>query len=190
MYGSEMIRIASLIILLLMIFPCNDTWAEDNKWYVPDLIISQTAGYVGYASLGAGYFLTKRWETDLLLGYVPPFIAGKNLFQLSWKNSFKILRTRRDGKFSISPFHMGITAIYGFDDDFYVVLPERYPDRYYPPTALHVAANLGMEFQYLRHGVFIELSASDTGIEAYVNNPDHFTLGDITTLALGYKLFL
>jgi hypothetical protein len=183
-------RITTLIILLLLIVPCNITWAQENKWYVPDLILAQTAGYVGYASLGAGYYLTKRWEMDFLFGHVPKFIGGEDTYHLSWKNSFKILSTIRNEKFSYSPFHIGVTTIYTLDDDLYVVLPDRYSRGYYPPTALHFAANLGMEFQYLRHGFFIEVSASDTGIEAYVNNPYYLSLGDITTLALGYKFFL
>lgn len=185
-----MIRIASVIVLLLLMFPCKVTWADEKKWYVPDLIISQTAGYVGYVSLGAGYFLTKRWETDLLFGYVPEFIGGDDIYQISWKNSLHPFGLKRYGDFRYSPIYIGITTIYGLDDDLHVVLPKRYPRGYYPPTALHLAVNLGAEARYHKHGIFIEISALDTGIEAYANNPGFFSLSDITTLAFGYKFYI
>lgn len=186
--------LATLAAVLFFVLP-ETAWGDSGKWYVPDFIEAQSGGYVGYVSAGFGYQLSRRWDTGLLFGYVPECAGGEDLYQISWKNGlhpfkydFRNDRKKTVGELSIS--YIAVTLIYGFDDDLFLDLPDRYPRGYYPPTALHLALGLGAGIRYRSHGLFFEASALDSGIRAFFYNLGFYSLGDIATFAVGYRLYI
>lgn len=185
----------SLALLVLALLVAAPALGNAGKWYVPDFVESQSGGYVGYVSAGFGYRLSRHWDTDFLFGYVPECEGGEDLYQVSWKNGIHPFKYdfRKDGGKAVgelSIFYIAVTVVYGFDNDLFLNLPDRYPEGHYPPTALHLALGLGAGARYGSHGLFFEASALDSGIRAYFYNFGFLNIGDITTFAAGYRFYI
>ncbi len=152
-------------------------------------VTSQTGGYAGFTSLGLGStFFDGAYNTAGLVGYVPEFIGGENLWSLTLKNDLRW--TTSVGSFDYTPIYGGFNLILSFDRDTFWKLPGKYPENYYPPSGLFYAPMVGTELRYGKHSAYFELTSLDYYLEAYVRNSDYLTLADIFTYGVGYKYYL
>lgn len=162
---------------------------------------AQTAGFVGYAAAGAGLNLTPSQSLSLLAGYVPASIAGETLWQLSLKYRWRAfdwqhVGTAHDRAVWLSPLHLGVSLIYGHSDRLWIKPPDRYPDEYYPQTALHLTANVGTALRRGPLELFAEYAALDSGLRAYAkafgyfrDNYRYWGLEAIGSLAAGLRWY-
>lgn len=182
------------LLLAALLFLSGAGRAEGRAWYVPDYVSTQSGGYVGYLSAGAGYWLSAKWDTEFLLGYVPESEGGEEIWQATWKNSIHPFKYRFGGRGKnrkeISVPYIGAAIIYGFDDDLFFEPPGRYPEGYYPPTAIHTVLSFGASARLRSHGVFVEGAVLDAGLRAYFRNFDHLSIRDVMSLAAGYRFYL
>ncbi len=174
-----------------------DAQTQDETELRPDNVILQSAGYLGFIAAGVGKDFG-RHRINMLIGYVPEDVGGVEVWQYNfkygWHPSEDIHLGVLDKNIRLNPFYIGASAIYGYHDDLFVNEPGQYPDDYYPPTALRFTLNIGASLQHGQHMFFLEYTALDTGLVAYIKNPEFFMdnydylgLEGIGSLAIGVK---
>jgi hypothetical protein len=185
-------RAALLAALPAMALPVRAA-AGTRHPLLPDHAKLQFAGALGLVSAGGGWALAgRRLELDLLVGWVPPSLAGFHLVALTGKGTWlpfdvSIARWR------LRPFTLALAFTHSFGDQFWLRLPGRYPPRYYPlATSLRwsVAAGgaLGRRVGRLEHlGVYWEVVAVDLPLVHWVKNPRAVRASDVLSLALGVR---
>lgn len=164
---------------------------KDHYWFLPDLIMFQTAGYIGYFVGGFGYnFFDNHLETIISYGYVPENIGGKKIHTFAFKNSFYPFKLNINKNIEIAPFYMGITALFALDRNLYWEYSTDCPKFYYPPTGTHLALNIGTQVTvYTKNTFFVELSMLDTYAKAYFwDDHKYLKFNECVTLAIGYKM--
>lgn len=161
-----------------------------------DNMVFQSGGDLGFIALGVGKDFG-RHKIDMLIGYVPEDIGGVEIWQVDFKYGWHPSQTITFGtkkNIRLDPFYIGISVIYGTHDDLFVNEPAQYPNGYYPPTALRYTLNIGASLQHRKHTFFLEFTASDVSLIAYIKNPEFFIdnydylgLEGIGSLAVGVK---
>lgn len=158
---------------------------------------AQTAGNLGVVAAGFGYaWHDRRVEADLVVGWVPERLAGRHLVPVSAKVAWQPLRWEREG-WLLRPLTAGAQLTYTEGDEFFVVLPARYPDDYYPvPTALRAGVALGgtlsrrVRGSFSELGLYWELVALDVALVDWVRNPRTIGPAEVFSLALGLRVAL
>jgi hypothetical protein len=188
-------RAAAAAVVLALATPAGAA-PEGRAWWLPDHVKGQTAGNLGVVAGGVGYaWHGRRLEADLLVGWVPESVAGRHLVPVSAKVTWQPLRWEREG-WLLRPL-AGAQLTYTPGDEFFVLLPERYPDDYYQvPTALRAGVVLGGSLSrrvrgtFSELGVFWELVALDVALADWVRNPRTVGPTDVFSLALGLRAAL
>lgn len=169
---------------------------------IPRYTKIQFAGSIGMLSGGVGwdYGKGRRWETDILVGFVPRFESNRA------KLTFTLRENIRPWRIAVgtSPidFHplrasLGMNAIIGHE--FWTSNPERYPDGYYFfSTKFHVVASFGQQWtlnipvdkrmnQWRAIGFFYDLSTTETYLLSGFGNK-YICFKDMFHLSIGLKL--
>jgi hypothetical protein len=162
---------------------------------VPDHVKAQTAGNLGLAAVGLGYaWHGRRLETDLLVGWAPPSVAGEHLWPVSGKLIFQPFRLTR-GRFLLRPLSAGVQLTYTPGDEYFIAQPRRYPRRYYEvPTALRAGVALGgglsrrVRGALSEVGVYWELVALDIALVDWARNSRAIGPREVFSFALGVRL--
>lgn len=182
-------------ILIILLFLTTSLWG--NR-YVPDYVTVQYAGNLGVAAIGTGYeFFDQSLQVELLYGYLPKSIGGVSVHSLSTKISYTPWTLNVSKYYKLSPFTMGIGAIYNPGDDFFLSSPDRYPDEYYRQTALHFAPFIGMtlihkkdEYHIDQMAFYVEVGTIDYYLRDYfrsVFEEGYLEIGDIINVAIGMR---
>lgn len=170
---------------------------EKQKSQLIDYMVLQSGGYLGYIAVGMGKDFG-RHKINMLIGYVPEDVGGIEIWQLDFKYDWHPYQTIPLGapqeNIRLDPFYMGISVIYGDHNDLFLEQPEQYPTGYYSPTALRYTLNFGASLRYDKYTFFLEYSALDVGVVAYIKHPEYFIdnynylgLEGIGSLAFGIK---
>jgi hypothetical protein len=170
--------------------------AADRPWYAPDQAKLQLAGSIGFLSPGVGWgWLDRRLEADLFFGWVPPPLGGEHIFSLTSKLTLRPFRVTW-GAWELRPVTAALQLTYTFGDDYWVLLPDDYPDGYYVlPTALRSGLAIGTDvgrplWGFERVGAYAELVVIDTALKLWADNRRALDLTDVVTLALGVRVEL
>jgi len=166
-------------------------------WYVPDFAKLQTAGFLGSVGAGFGYAIFDDIvNVSALYGFTPESRAGHNVHTAKLSVDVRPFDVRLRA-FRLVPVYLGGSLMYAFGGEYFTRLPNRYTrvDRhYYPPTALHWMAQLGLELDYVpasgrieRHGLYYELVTVDTYVYSLVENSGSVDLTDTLASTLGYR---
>lgn len=168
----------------------------------PQRLVAQYAGGIGFASAGVGwaYGRNKAWETDLLVGYVPPYHTNRGKLTATARESyapfdFRIYRGLRMRPVAASIYLNAITG-----HEFWTSEPTRYPKKYYGfSTGVRIGASLGQRLSLRlpkRPGkpaqeliFYYDLNACDLDIATWSTNDD-IKLRDIVNLSFGLKISL
>jgi hypothetical protein len=166
-------------------------------WYVPDFAKLQTAGYLGSVGIGAGYAMFDDVvNVSLLYGFTPEDRAGDNVHAAHLTLDLRPIDVRLQS-FRLIPIYAGGGLMYAFGSEYFTRLPERYKRleaNYYPPTALHWSAHLGLELDYVpargkieRHGLYYEVVTIDSYLLSYLENRQALHLSDAFASSIGYR---
>jgi len=104
------------------------TW---NK-FIPDYVKLQYAGGIGFLSAGVGYtFFKQHLDVSLFYGYVPKWFTVDDLHSISLQFTAKLFRIKASENVEILPLNIGWYIHHTFGSEFWVKLPDNYPDGYY-----------------------------------------------------------
>jgi hypothetical protein len=176
-----------------------------ERWMrlIPNLSVVQYAGDIGMLSAGIGwdYGKNRRWETLLLLGYLPKFHTDENDLTFTLKENLIPWSISCPRSFSIQPavFTLFVNSV--FDDAYWTREPDRYPSGYYGfSSRIRTSIGFGGRISFDipdthqphsdRVSLYYELSSCDLYIISAVPNR-RLTFGDILRLGLGiqYRFF-
>ena len=166
-------------------------------WYVPDFARLQAAGFLGVVGVGFGYAaFDDVLNVSLLYGFSPAAHSGKSVHAAKFAIDVRPFDVRIDA-FRLVPVYLGGSILYAFGNEYFTRLPDRFArlDRYYyPPTALHWGAQLGLELDYVpsrgpieRHGLYYELVTVDSYLFSFIENSSSLGLDDVVSSSLGYR---
>jgi hypothetical protein len=166
-------------------------------WYVPDFARLQVAGFLGVVGVGFGYAaFDDVLNVSLSYGFSPAAHSGKSVHAGRLAVDVRPFDLRIDA-FRLVPVYLGGSVLYAFGNEYFTRLPDRYArlDRYYyPPTALHWGAQLGLELDYVpsrgpieRHGLYYELVTVDSYLFSFLENSASLGLDDVVSSSLGYR---
>lgn len=162
----------------------------------PTHVKMQYAGGMGVMSAGVGWDYGKRrqWETDFLIGYLPPKYATDLLFTLTVKQNYIPWSMSFDEHWALEPFYCGLylTTIAG--EEFWKKEPGRYPNRYYnfstkirPYIFIGQRMNFNLQNSIVQHiSLFYEVSTC----ELYIITNKSLTMKDILRFSFGAKIQL
>lgn len=161
----------------------------------------QMYGDMGLVSVGIGwdYGHKARWETDILLGFIPKYSAAHAHLTLTLKQGFIPWDVRLGhSNFTVNPLTCGlyVTTILS-DDDFWIRQPQRYPHGYYwystrLQTHIYLGQSINFEIPDSRRknvkyiSAFYELGSSDAYIISAATNK-YLSIWDILRLSFGLK---
>lgn len=172
------------------------------SYLIPRNISVQYAGNIGMVSVGTGwtYGRRRRWETDMMIGYLPKFDSRYAKMTMTLKESFMpwTVALDRGDRWRLTPLTCGLFLNTVFGEDFWAHEPSRYPDSYYGfSTKLRASIYLGQQVTvriptkmsvYFRSvSLYYELSACDIYIVSAVTNR-YLKLHDILSLGMGVRL--
>ncbi len=175
----------------------RDRHAGRLGWAAPDFVRLQYGGWIGAMNIAPGYaFLDDVVHLSAGFGYTPGRLSGKDVFNVDATlviRPFHIDLGRRG--WSLVPVELGAGVMYVFGDQYHVTFPDKYPSGYYPPTALHWLAHVGVELAweprhgvFTRHAIFYRATTLDTFATSYLENPDRLDLVDVLSGAIGYRV--
>jgi hypothetical protein len=166
----------SLVILLYLasFLACR---SMDRPIYQPDSLIVQSGSYAGAIATGVSYNIANYYRPEFLIGYTPLFITKYDILSFTMKNTLYT---------SIKDYtlYAGYQFLYlPFDSDVFVIQPSRYPDDYYPPTAIRTAPYLGLEYD----NFYLEFAGLDLYLETYMRSNFNMKLHEVGTYGIGYR---
>ena len=176
-----------------------------NGWanLIPDYSKLQFAGGMGVMSFGVGWAYGKndRWETDVLLGFLPRFSGEEGHATFTLKENFlpwKIRLNSEDDyyRWVLEPFSVSLylNKIFG-DGEFWTRQPEKYPDKYYILAtnlrfnlAFGQRLNVSVRNPHFANTVsfFYEITTNDLYVICAIQNRT-LKLHDIFSLSLGLR---
>lgn len=192
MPGRKRLAAACLLAAVLALGPfASPASPFDAMTLLPDHARLQFAGGLGLLSAGFGYgFLGDRIQAELLYGYAPAALAGRQVHTVSQKTTFAPLVAGAGSGVSVSPLVAGVSANVALGEDYFLILPEKYRD-YYWPSALRFWIFGGARATFAAPGAgplrrisaIAEVGAADVYWQAYLRNGS-VDLRDILSLAL------
>jgi hypothetical protein len=148
-----------------------------------DEVVIQTGSFDGYLTGGYSKSLTKGWYVDSLYGFTPDPSGAIHSFTFKLRG---VHRCRHDVCIG-----GGAKAIMTFDKDTYIILPKKYPRRYYPPTGLFFSPFFTLNTK-TKKGLtgYIEISTLDYYMESFARNIEGSDIRDYMTWGAGltYKI--
>ena len=170
---------------------------------IPTEIVLQNAGNMGLLSLGMGwnYGKHRQWETQLMLGYIPPYKSNRGKVTSTLKQNYIPWSIYlKDGN-AFEPLRCGLYVNTVFGHEFWKEQPHRYPKKYYDFLSTEFRLNIFIGEGYTKIiptnrrkfvkslTFFYELSTCDLYIRSmYIDHK--VRLEDIIGLSLGVKFQL
>ena len=126
-----------LIIIMILLGARVETFSQASqnsdsakfKRFLPDYVKLQFAGGIGFISMGVGYtFFKHKLEVSYFYGYVPRCVSTDDLHSVSLQLTAKLIRIKVN---ELMPLNIGWFIHHTFGSNYWIKLPEHYPDEYY-----------------------------------------------------------
>lgn len=190
-------KVSTILILL-----CFGIRANAQHILVPDEIILQHAGSIGYVSVGAGYrlFKNERGNLDLLYGYVPASKGGE-LHIVTAKFAYKpfVIEVNKLGK--IYPFNPGFFLTYTAHPDLQLKFSrDNWPKGYYywsEAIRPHLSFSNELEITDAKFikaaglkslSVYSEFNTNEWYLVNYFQNVPEVSIKNVFKLGIGVRL--
>lgn len=174
-----------------------------ERWQrlIPTHYKGQFAGSIGLVSVGMGWTYGKkdRWETDVMLGFLPKFESEHGKVVLTLKESYLPWRLRiRESAWVVQPLSCSLFLSSVLSDEFWTREPSRYPKGYYGfSTRIRVNLSLGQRIMFdlpdaakrwmQEISLYYELGACDTDLCTFFGDRS-IKIKQILSLAIGMKV--
>ncbi|NOQ26347.1 MAG: hypothetical protein GQ564_13365 [Bacteroidales bacterium] len=131
---------ALLILAFILFYSITYSYSQDEnkldfaryKILLPDYVKLQFAGGIGFLSTGIGYtFFKQKLDVSFFYGYVPEYFTADDLHGISFQLTAKLFKFKAFKNIEILPLNLGWFAHHTFGNEFWVTLPDNYPDNYY-----------------------------------------------------------
>lgn len=165
----------------------------------PRRVVVQYAGGTGLLSAGLGWMYGKKhsWETDFMLGYVPPYSGGRGKFTITARETYVPFDIKVCGGISCQPFAVAVYVGAITGREFWAGAPSRYPRKYYGfSPGVRVGLSMGQRARLkipgsLRNSFrdvifYYGFNTCDLDIVSFSTNR-HISLWDIVNISLGVK---
>lgn len=189
------------INLLLLLFSINAA-AQQKDDLVPDAVIVQHAGSIGYLSAGVGYelFTKKRGSLDLCYGHVPENMGG-TLHVATAKFAYRPFEVRVSDKLTFYPANPGVFLAYTFGKNLSFAFDNKQYSRGYYGWSEALRSHLSVSSEVELHtvgsmigkgvkavAVYSEFNVSDLYLVSWATNRDGLPLFDVFKLGIGVRL--
>ena len=184
----------------------QQAWAS----LIPTHYVIQNAGNMGTLSAGVGwsYGKNRKWELDLLFGFIPKHDSSRPKFTTTLKGNYIPWRVclnpssdvRTKGSWNFEPLSATIYLNTVYGHEFWKSQPGRYPDGYYEFMSTKFRLNVGVgerimfklpedkKIMFSRMALFYEISTCDLYIRSlFQGNGVKFT--DIFGCSIGMKFY-
>jgi hypothetical protein len=195
-------RHITAILLSLCLLPhtlrAQENGVKPHQWYVPDFVIGQFAGSIGFISAGVGYNIFKDKGTiDLLIGYVPEFATGsKTLESITVKFTGHPLSIIVNEYVMYYPVTAGFYFSYTPGREYSSDLPSWYPDGYYWWSEavranifiggkVDIAMNNAKSKRYF--SPYYEIGTNEIKLVSYVQNASSINIWEILHAGIGVR---
>ena len=196
-----MMKIFYFSILLLCVLYADVSAQGYNrakgKWYVPDFLVAQYAGSIGFISGGFGYdVLKKKGKLDLLGGYVPGFTGSAPMETITLKFSASLIKVYINPRFVIHPLNTGLYFCYTPGVEFSSNLPAWYPEGYYwwseaVRANLFIGGDATFYSDWLKRdsrlGVYYEIGTNEIKLVSYAQNRRGLNIWTILHAGIGVR---
>lgn len=171
----------------------EDAWSK----LIPEMLTVQYAGDIGMISAGPGWAYGKgnRWETHLLLGFLPKRYNYQHYWTFTIRESFTPWRLHLKNAFSIQPLTVNLSVNSILHSHFWTREPSRYPNGYYGFSSrvrFHLGLGSRLSIQIPRHrrlisrelSIYYEISTCDLYVRQKLLN-SYIPLKDILAIGIG-----
>lgn len=169
------------------------------KILYPDHYKVQFAGGIGFLSGGLGYdFFNNRVDISYFYGYVPEWFSEEDLHSVSLQLSGKPFRIDINSKFDYYPLNIGIFIHHTFGEEYYLTLPDHYPEDYYwwypgRTGGLFIEGQLNYQYKdpgrvFSEIGFYYRIVTRGVYLTSKVSNSS-IPLEDIFSLGLGIVIY-
>ena len=170
-------------------------------WYslTPRRVVAQYAGGIGLFSAGLGWMYGKNnsWETDFLLGYVPPYTTGRGKLTITARETYVPFDIKVYGDVNFQPLAVAMYFNVITGHEFWMSEPVRYPHKYYGFSSgmragISVGQRLRLHIPEAKRRIFREViiyydfNTCDLDIASFSTNR-YVSLWDIINISLGLK---
>lgn len=192
----------SRFIFLLLPFLFLFQTAHAQRFLVPDEVILQHAGSIGYFSAGAGYklFKNERGNLDLLYGFVPGSKGGQ-LHIVTAKFAYKPFFVKLNKIGTLYPFNPGFFLTYTTHEDLELKFSrDNWPKGYYywsEAIRPHISFSNEIEFSELKLiketglksvSVYSEFNSNEWYLVNFFQNAPEVSVTDVFRLGVGIRL--
>lgn len=188
----------TLLVLLASIEP---VMAQKLRFLIPNGVVIQHAGSIGYFSGGVNYalFENKKGSLDIIYGHIPKSKGG-GFNTLSTKFSIRPYELKANRWLTIHPVNPGAFLSYTLDKDFDLTWDKgQYPRGYYYWfEALHLHLSFSSEIKLNTRellsskfpkslAVYYEVNTNDMYLVNYIQNKRSLSLRDVFRAGIGIK---
>lgn len=165
----------------------------------PRRVVTQYAGGIGLFSAGLGWMYGKNnsWETDFLLGYVPPYTTGRGKLTITARETYVPFDIKVYGDVNFQPLAVAMYFNVITGHEFWMSEPVRYPHKYYGFSSgmragISVGQRLRLHIPEAKRRIFREViiyydfNTCDLDIASFSTNR-YVSLWDIINISLGLK---
>ncbi len=176
--------------------------ADAQSFLIPDELIVQHAGSIGYFSAGAGYkfFKDDRGNLDLLYGFVPASKGGK-LQIITAKFAYKPFVVKLNKIGTLYPFNPGLFLTYTAHEDLQLKFSkDNWPKGYYfwsEAIRPHISFSNEIEFSELKFikeaglksfSLYSEFNSNEWYLVNYFQNAPEVSVTDVFKLGIGLRV--
>lgn len=165
----------------------------------PRRVVALYAGGIGLFSAGLGWMYGKNnsWETDFLLGYVPPYTTGRGKLTITARETYVPFDIKVYGDVNFQPLAVAMYFNVITGHEFWMSEPVRYPHKYYGFSSgmragISVGQRLRLHIPEAKRRIFREViiyydfNTCDLDIASFSTNR-YVSLWDIINISLGLK---
>lgn len=177
---------------------------------IPTHFVIQNAGNMGVISLGVGwsYGKNRKWETELLFGYIPRHDSSRGKLTttlkgnyIPWRIDLNPSSAPADTHWKFEPLTVSLYLNTVYGHEFWKSQPSRYPDKYYEFMSTKFRLNLALGQRitlkipenkrklHNRISLFYEIGTCDLYIRSLFQGQD-VKIKDILGLSIGMKFYM
>jgi hypothetical protein len=190
--------ITSFFTALTFVSPSK---AQKLKFLIPDGVLAQHAGSIGYFSGGITYdlFKNKRGNLDILYGFVPANKGGA-FSTLSTKFSYQPFEIKINKSIALYPVNPGAFLNYMISNDFNLTWPDgQYPRSYYywsEALRAHLFFSNEIRFKLNQNNknsirnlsLYYEINTNDAYLVNFFQNNNTISIGEIFKSGFGLRV--